>query len=401
MKLPSCVCVQVCVFLLLNTVCGQKAELSKSDMIKLDFKVLAANQLKVKAKDPSVMPAYHQLIKDANVLLNYHPVSVMDKTDVPPSGNKHDYMSIAPYWWPDPSQPNGIPYIRRDGEVNPEVKSFPDKTNFPKLCENVYMLSLAYYFSADEKYAKHAIKLIQVWFLDANTSMNPNLQYGQAIKGVIEGRAEGIIEARHLIFVIDAIQLLKGSKNVEPASVLQLKEWFKAFSTWLRESTIGKDEMAAKNNHGVWYDATALAIAIFIDNQPLTAEILQRAAYRLDTQMDDQGLFPLELARTTSLHYAAFVLDAFIIIGQLSENASLPFWQLETASKKSLSLGCKALLPYLANSKKWNWQQIKPFNSSNAFQILLVSSRKLKDPTALDIIKTNANNFETLLLNLL
>jgi hypothetical protein len=39
---------------------------------------------------------------------------------VPPSGSKNDYMSMGPYWWPDPEKPDGLPYIRRDGEVNPE-----------------------------------------------------------------------------------------------------------------------------------------------------------------------------------------------------------------------------------------------------------------------------------------
>ena len=27
-------------------------------------------------------------------------------------------MSQAPYFWPDPSKPGGLPYIRRDGERN-------------------------------------------------------------------------------------------------------------------------------------------------------------------------------------------------------------------------------------------------------------------------------------------
>jgi hypothetical protein len=35
-------------------------------------------------------------------------------------------MSLAPYWWPDPKSPNGLPYIRRDGERNPEIKQITD-----------------------------------------------------------------------------------------------------------------------------------------------------------------------------------------------------------------------------------------------------------------------------------
>jgi hypothetical protein len=53
--------------------------------------------------------------------------TVMEKKQIPPSGDMHDYMTIAIYFWPDPKKPNGLPYIRRDGEINPETKDYKDK----------------------------------------------------------------------------------------------------------------------------------------------------------------------------------------------------------------------------------------------------------------------------------
>ena len=82
---------------------------------------------------------------NANVALTEGPFSVMDKKRVPPSGDKHDYLSMGPYWWPDPSKPNGLPYIRRDGEVNPETRGEnvdTDKKN--KLLHNVENLAWAF-----------------------------------------------------------------------------------------------------------------------------------------------------------------------------------------------------------------------------------------------------------------
>src|ERR1700759_1463185 len=76
---------------------AQDSLLSKSDMVALDFSILAAKKKLVVAKDLSVMPAYDQLLSDADKLLSFKAVSVMDKTGVPPSGTRHDYMSIAPY----------------------------------------------------------------------------------------------------------------------------------------------------------------------------------------------------------------------------------------------------------------------------------------------------------------
>ena len=37
------------------------------------------------------------------------PFSVMQKERVPPSGDKHDFLTLAPYWWPDPSRPAEFP----------------------------------------------------------------------------------------------------------------------------------------------------------------------------------------------------------------------------------------------------------------------------------------------------
>ena len=54
--------------------------------------------------DAAIKAAIAALEEDAKKALAITPMSVMDKTITPPSGDKHDYMSQAPYWWPDPVQ---------------------------------------------------------------------------------------------------------------------------------------------------------------------------------------------------------------------------------------------------------------------------------------------------------
>ena len=391
----------VLLFCIALTASAQKAELSKSDMVKLDFKALAISKEKIKAKDASLLLAYEQLINTADQALKFNTVSVMDKSDLPPSGDKHDYMSIAPYWWPNPAKPNGVPYIRKDGEINPEIKNFPDKENLPRLCENVYNLALAYYFSGNEEYAKHASKLIKVWFLDSATAMNPNLNFGQAVKGVTVGRAEGLIEVRHFIFLLDGVELLKKSEKFKEGNQKKLKKWFLAFSDWMQTSVVGKDEMESKNNHGVWFDATNLAIAKFIGDKDLANKIVKSAAERLDVQMDENGLFPLELARTTSLHYSTFIIDAFTIIAQLSEGTDINFWTLVTKSKKSLEKGYEAMLPFWADNTTWTYKEIKPFTMSNAYQCIWRAATKYNCTTCKELIRKNSADYQKLLINLL
>ncbi len=118
-------------------------------------------------------------------------------------------MSIGPYWWPDPAKPDGLPYIRRDGEVNPERQAIKDVDYLKNLNADVSVLGLAYYLTGEEKYARHAADLLRVWFLNKETRMNPNLNYGQAIPGKTEGRGIGIIDTKGLVNLIDGVQLLK------------------------------------------------------------------------------------------------------------------------------------------------------------------------------------------------
>lgn len=353
-----------------------QVKLSRSDMVKFELKVLESNKAKIAKGDRSLMPAYLQLLKDGDEALSFEPVSVMEKTEFPPSGNKHDYMSIAPYWWPNPAKPNGLPYIRRDGEVNPEVKNFPDKENMPKLVENVYTLSLAYYFSGNEKYASHASKLLQVWFLDTATRMNPNLNFGQAVKGVNPGRAEGLIDTRHFIYLLDGVQLLRASKHWTKENHQQMEKWVSDFLQWMEQSKIGNAECNSKNNHGVWFDAQSLSYALFIGDQERAKKIIERATDRLDKQMGNDGFFPLEMERTTSLHYSVFILNAFCIIAQLSDNTPINFWEVKTASGKSLRQSFEAIFPYIKNEKEWTGQQIRPYEFSDGFPLLLRSAEK-------------------------
>jgi len=185
---------------------------STGEPLKIDVDKLVNAKLKIASNDPIAKSVYQALIKKADDVMKLKPRSVMDKTDIPPSGSKHDYVSLAPYWWPDPAKPNGLPYIKKDGLINPEVKNFPDKEHMPKLCENVYLLGLAYYFSGNDKYAQKASEILSVWFIDTATRMNPNLNFAQMVKGINNGRGTGIIDTRHFNFAIDGIHLIESSK---------------------------------------------------------------------------------------------------------------------------------------------------------------------------------------------
>ncbi len=386
---------RVIIFLSIGLICVNAPEVlaqKKPDVIAISATALDRNKTRINNKDPEVMNAYKQLIKDADKkALPFGPVSVMEKTGLPPSGDKHDYMSLAPYHWPDPSKPDGLPYIRKDGQTNPEVKEYPDKDNMPKLCEYVYMLGLAYYFSEENQYAEHAAKLVRVWFLDTATRMNPNLNFGQAIKGINEGRGAGLIDTRHWVKLIDGISLIKDSKYWKKEDQKGIKKWFADFLHWMQTSKIGTDELKAKNNHGAWYDAQRLSIALFIDSTDLAKKIVLNAANRLDYQVDEKGFFPAEMERTISLHYTCFVMDAFFLISNMAEKVKVDFWNMTTPSGKSLKKCFEVLKPYLIKEKEWKGEQIKEFDFEEGYDILMNAANQLKCNNCIQAVKNLAD----------
>lgn len=78
--------------------------------------------------EPFYATTYETLKTEADKLLDSQALSVMMKEKTPASGDKHDYMSQARYYWPDPTKPNGLPYINRDGVSNPELNKLENNS---------------------------------------------------------------------------------------------------------------------------------------------------------------------------------------------------------------------------------------------------------------------------------
>jgi len=317
---------------------------------------------------------------EADKAMNAGPFSVMQKDSTPPSGDKHDYMSLAPYFWPNPDTPNHLPYVRRDGERNPEIKGISDHDEMGKMASSVHALALGYYFTGNEDYAARATLLLRTWFLDPSTKMNPNLEYAQGIRGVMTGRGIGIIDSHSLTEVIDAIGLLEGSKRWSEADQKGMEQWFASFLEWLRTSKNGKDESNAKNNHGSFYDVQTADYALFLGREELAKHILTTAEQRrIATQIEPDSKQPLELARTRSFGYSCFNLRALTELATLGEHVGVDLWHFRTKDGRSIRAALDYLLPYALGEKPWPYKQLGDLGARDLVQPLLEASRACND----------------------
>lgn len=343
------------------------------------------------AGDESAKKATKKLVADADKALAVVPPSVMHKTKVPPSGDKHDYMSIAPYFWPDPATKDGLPYVRKDGKVNPESRdeAANDTLRARLVGSSVETLALAYHFTGEEKYAEHAAKILRTWFLDPATKMTPHFRFAQAIPGVNDGRGTGILEARGLADAADAAALLHGSKHWSAADRQALLAWAVAYFEWLTTSQNGLDERAAKNNHGTWYDVQAAKWALVLGRKDQAKEICAEAASRrIGVQIQPDGKQPLELVRTASFSYSCFNLRALSALAVLGEHVGVDLWKHRSADGRSLVVALDFLVPYLGKDPKpWTMPQIHETNDDDVLPVLRAAALATGDARYESLLK--------------
>ena len=345
--------------------------------LAIDGKVLQKNYDLIVAKDVDKVRALKSLLKKADKVLEEAKVySVMNKKQMPPSGDKHDYMSTGPYWWPDPTKPDGLPYIKKDGLRNPTYYDITDSQEINKVEDEALTLALAYYFTREKKYAKFASKLIKTWFLDTETRQNPNLNFGQGIPGLNTGRGTGIIETRDVYRVQDAAILIQETPNWSKENHQALKKWFSDYLTWMLESPIGKDEADSNNNHGTFYSEQVIAFALFSERPEVALNEIEIFKNRMESQLKADGSQPFELARTKSWNYVNMNLYGYFLIAKLAENAKIQLWNQQISEGKNMKQALDWIVPYLKNEKIWEYEQIQKIGFGETIKILKYASKK-------------------------
>jgi hypothetical protein len=349
------------------------------NVLLMDTNRLVTLKKKIQQQDAPTLQLVTALRKQADELLDMKLISVTDKAFTPASGDKHDYMSQAPYFWYDSSKPNGLPYMRKDGVHNPEINKITDHHNLSELDNACRTLSLAWYLTGEATYAAKARMLLHYWFLFDGSKMNPNLNFAQAIPGITNGRGIGIIETIALTGIADAIGLLQSYKPFAETDSKLILQWYTAYLNWMLSSKNGNEEHAAKNNHGTWFYAQVIDFALFTGNTAKAKELVEESKKRLDAQIDATGKMQLELDRTNGLGYSTFNLQAWFRVATLAQHAGIDLWKYVNPQGASIRTALDWLLPYALGQKTWTYQQIGAYNKNSIYQLLLQAAAVYKD----------------------
>lgn len=302
--------------------------------------------------------AYQALIKNANKYLTEPNLSVVDdKEHIPASGNIHDYMSIGRYTWPDSTKVDGLPYIGRDGYTNPEYYTY-DREVLLNMVERVKILSLAWYFSNDRKYAAAAVEQIRVWFIRKETYMNPNLLHAMIVKGYSKPNANGIHEGLAFVDMLDALYLLDDYRAIGwHRDLRKVRNWLCEYLDWIETSEEGAKIAKVKDNIGTSYELQRLALNIFCGRTEKAQEVMDSfVENRLYKQIDSKGIQVEEIKRQSSFGYSVANLSVMMNFITMAHNQGL---NLSPEAQSHFYKAIDYLTPYLDANKKWPYQEIQ------------------------------------------
>ena len=321
---------------------------------------------------------YKSLIKKADGIVGQKPVAVTDKT-VCLSGDKHNYESLSPYWWPDPKNPKG-PYIARDGEFNPEFKQY-DAPRLTTLKSNLITCSQAFFLTGEPRYYDFFCLQLDVWFINSDTRMTPNFEYCQFIPGRNNGKGnpQGMADTYNFNDMLESIRLVNAVKSIGKGRMKALQSWFRDFAYWMQTSEYGLKTQSFKNGQLLTFDTTLYNMFIFTGQKSARKAIFKAfPAKRIMTQIEDDGKIPEALKRTKALSYTASAIQKLVDFATLAKADGK---RLPQESLARIQRAFDYITPFLNNRKVFPYKEIGDWDA----QVKLIEQNRKRFQTIVNI----------------
>ncbi len=293
---------------------------------------------------------------------------VTDKNFTAPSGDTHDYYSVAPHY-----SSAGLKY---DSYTNDEdrVKKCSDAEAFRNFAWRVYAYSVGGVILRQPQLSQKAVNLIKSWFVDSKTKMNPNVRYAQIIPRSDKINEVGVIELRQLINVVSAAKVLLICGALEGSELQMIKNWIQLFLDDCDNCAIREKALQRKNNIGTWSAVLFGTLDLFCDRYPRSFSIAYQAAERLGQQLGPFSVQLNEIGRAMPLHYCLFNLAAWFELSQLCREFGIDLYRFSGVHNESL----RNALQFCSENRK---QHSDYSTNSREYDFRIDTLKSLYEPT--------------------
>lgn len=340
-------------------------EIIKTDPVNHYF-VLTSDRL-IKLKKHIKNNEINLLVEKLSYLKHKPYFTVVDKDIKDCYGvNRHNYISLATYYWPNPETTSGLPYIQKDGYANPEGDKY-DKDRLRETSFISYYELLLYYLTENREYYYDVKRRLTMFFLKKDTKMFPNMNHAQMIRGINSGRGIGIIDfSANMTYTLILLKSLYELNLIEKDFYADILGWLRKFLDWLRYSDIALQERDASNNHGTMYDFLLLVLYdIFKNNKEIKSLVYFFINERLIKQIALDGSLPKELARTKSKSYSLMGIKGMYDIAAIVKSYGYDLYNLDWYYKEvkvNIKDGIKYIVDNLIVKDNWQGKQVTYFD---------------------------------------
>ncbi|KAJ7630744.1 chondroitin AC/alginate lyase [Roridomyces roridus] len=237
------------------------------------------------------------------------------------------------------------PYVVKDGQLNPDVRTLNGPSAIQNAAQSIIYNCVCCGLKGPSasQCSRNAVSAIVAFFLTPSTRMNPNMNFGQVVRGPgpegQQGTFTGILDLRGIVKIVNCLYILRTIKSPDWTTAYNqgMMSWMKEYLGWLQQSDLGKSTAAKANNHNTFYTAQLTAIQMGLGNTTGALAQLDRFfGNQFQDQIAQSGEQPLEAVRTRPFHYRCFNLEALLTLAKLGDYLGRKYWTTQTRYKATI-----------------------------------------------------------------
>ena len=316
--------------------------------------------------------------------------TVLDKAEMPASGNKKDYFSLPRY-----AHGIGGKNVHIDGRsaeaaiIGSEAGYSHDRAAWHECFAHASILAVSGVLCQRKDFLGRSAEILTKWFVDPGTSMTASAQFAQWNPGSpATANFAGLIDFRYLWTLPYLSRTLLANGALPELQFEAIKQWAASFLGYLMENSQGQRAIMADNNIGTWTHLLVVSLSLFTGNFATVSAQINSATLRLVAQCDVIGTQSAELSRTRPLHYSLFNLTAWTLLAGLSRSAGFDLWNYRGAEGQSICRMLHFIQHNMAHFQEYQDQPAKYVDWLDALLLLTPltavdrSLLKQRDPDA-------------------